>query len=514
MRKISIALIIFLVISAVFTVVFVNIYYNNLTPITDPAGNIIAPENKLITIENEADKSVIIIGFGNTPWIVKNDEDTESLDRTNDAKDAMLLSVIQNGTQVLYYKTIDTELRIENAEKYSDVLARDGKSFIYTEIIDDKNVLKFYRGGEIMTLSENAWSGEISPNGTAVTFSEYDTETGRDKTYIYLNGKTELIGDNISFIWAIADNADFIYYQENDGNNYVQKGLDKGGRVLLCKESEGETFSLDFNYDYSQVGFVDYLGNFFPRTYISINGNKPKKINDKHSYVAVPYDVGVKDLTKAVWTLSTNDTAEPFTIHITENLFGLYDDFSTYAIADTVFPFETGDYSGVCLYRIDGNLYKTDPKNPESVPFLLAENVGNFILSENEEKVFVINDKNRDIYAPNNDGKLFCISLSGEKTVITDSFDTATPYGNFVYYLDKGTVYRSDGTVIEKIGDLDNENIPDKIETSWIEVTKDNIIVVGFNYNEQYYICFDGENFYTADEIREIYGINSLTAVI
>jgi hypothetical protein len=226
-------------------------------------------------------------------------------------------------------------------------------------------------------------------------------------------------------------------------------------------------------------------------------------------------DAAIKDYRKAVWTNFDRDIS-PETGKITAytNIFGLYNDLNTYKIADDIYISETADFANLCLYNTGGKLYKTNPKMPYSEPQLLAENVGIFSLSENEETVFIINYKKRENITLYNDGTISCVTLSGKKTPITDSFDAVSIYGNFIYYLDNGVLYRSDGTAAEKIGDLGNVYNTDEEDRPSITVTKDGIVVIKINYDEQAFMMIDGENFYTADEIREIYGINSLSAII
>jgi hypothetical protein len=482
---------------------------NTETPstITNPEnaetpGNFIERRGEIAVTERN-DK-VIVIGFGKEPWIVPRDRGEVVNYETNYANNALLLYLTQDGIETLYYKTENEEIRIENVRLWGGAISEDGNHFAYVVMNKDtsENTVMFYNNGETETIysSENYTFAEISPNGKTVSWTVLINNNTDSETYVKIGENFEKIGMNLEEIY-ISDNAEFIYYKEEEsGNYYVQKGFDRENRQYICRQKDNDFIKLCYNFDCTQAYYQDDLGNGEYRTYLIINGEKPRLISNYYAYVDLEANHGyidpVKDLTKAVWTEVHRE--EEYNV-----LFGLNSDYSTFQIAENADSFIPANSGNICYFISHEKLYKVDSTNPDSEPILIADNAQSFCSSPDYKNLYIINLPYADSFNQiEGAAGLYSVNPTGGKTLISETFDYATADNENLYYFDGSILYKWKDENSLQIADFKESSeltVGCFIYTYSLIIAPDGSLVV-YTPSGEIYVQMDGKNFVNIEE--------------
>jgi hypothetical protein len=477
------------------------------TVLTDTRDNLV-PGNGIISV-NPYDDTVIVFGFGGKPWAVKKDSGTDSDFDTNHANNVLLLYVTQNGTETLYYKTESKEIRIENVSRHAADVSEDGIHFIYVEKNKDtdESTIKFYNDGEteIIYSGDSRLSAFVSPHGTAVAWTYYD-ENDNSIVNITTGGKTETLGKNLNRI-SVSDNAEIIFYREEDGKIYVQKGLDRKNRTFIIKSTEENPIFLDYNFDRTQAYYQYEWSDNKYRTYIIVEGEKPVKISDEYTYIPsysndISREIPVIDIKKAVWDSSySGDSDDDSENRIENQLLGLYSDYSTFVIASNVRDYATVNSENVCYYTDNKNfnLYKIDLSNLDNEPIFITDGVPKLVASLDYENLYIINNNAGDLFHLDGFEGLYSVNLSGGKTLIAKTFERILSLGidkDAVYYFNSGILYKWNGKDSLMIGDFsaDYDYDPEIENIHRMTITPDGSFVV-LTPSGKDYVSFGGKEF-------------------
>jgi hypothetical protein len=479
----------------------------------ETTGNIIESRGEIAVIE-KGDRA-IIIGFGKEPWIVPTDRGEVVNYETNFANNALLLFVVQDGVDTIYYKTENDEIRIENVDRFGSALSEDGNHFVCVKRDEetDENTVMFYNNGK----TEEVYSSEyytfagISPNGKTVTWSTLVHNNMDSVTYVKIGENYGKLGNNLEDI-SVSDNGELIIYKEEEsGNYYAQKGFDKENRQFLCLENNDNYIDMYYNFDWTQAYYIDHLDNGEFRTYLVLCGEEPIKISDHYAYIALDTNYGsvepVKDLTKAVWTEVHENENEKVYRYIDQNtLFGFNSDYSTFQIAKNTNGSMQTNSENICYYISRDNLYKVDPTNPDSEPVLITENAPKIFSSPDYKNLYITNSPTLDLYDYIEGAEgLYSVNLEGGKTLISESFDYATADNEYLYYFDGGKLYKWDGENATQIGDFKESyelTMGDIVYTYGFNIAPDGSLVVWTPTGETYVRIGEGE-FVNTDEIKE-----------
>ena len=122
--------------------------------------------------------------------------------------------------------------------------SQDGSVLVYTQEGDEGYDLYIYKGGKSTKIASEVSTGNIciSPNGSAIGFSTYDSDEGEYKGYIY-DGKINELGKNKVPV-AVTNGASLVYL-EKDGSLYVQKKYNEDSRVKLADSASRVLFNID-----------------------------------------------------------------------------------------------------------------------------------------------------------------------------------------------------------------------------------------------------------------------------
>jgi hypothetical protein len=486
---------------------------NKETESTETPGNIIEKKGEIAVIERGG--RAIVIGFGNEPWIVPTDRGEVVNFETNCANDAMLLFVVQDGVDTMYYKTETQELRIENVDRFGSVISEDGNYFAYVvrDKDTDENTVMFYNNGvteEIYSSDYYTFAG-ISPFGKTVSFTTLINNNVDSVTYVKIGDNIEKLGRNLEELY-ISDNAELIYYKEEEsGNYYVQKGLDKENRRFICQETDDIYIDNSYNFDLSQAYYIEYLSDDERRTTFVADGGEPIKISDYYAYIDINTGHGnvdsVKDLTKAIW-IEVNDDDEDEDVYRYMDqytLFRLNSDYSKTIIAENVNSYMPTNSENICYYIKRDNLYKADPTNPDSEPILITDNAPKLLSSPDYKNLYILNSPSIDPYdyIEGVEG-LYAVNPEGGKTLISETFDKAAADNEYLYYFDSGKLYKWDGENATQIGDFKENNeltVGDIVYSYGFNIAPDGSLVVWTPSGETYVRTGEGE-FVNADTLE------------
>jgi len=358
---------------------------------------------------------------------------------------------------------------------YYPVLSDDGGGVVYFtnyDPVDKIAVINLYstKSGRSVRIDSNAFfdgygdgaeACAVSPDGKTVMYARYEPGGDECATYISVNGKKEeKLGDGIYPI-AVANNAKYIYYRNEEGTLFVKRGM-KADKYKLGDDMRG----VFLNKDYSQIVYNSGGGAF-----ISVKGGERIKVTntDPIRYFVHPKNTEGSGVTRFVGDF--NGDAYVYGTYLSGYIVYGLDSFKnkTFVSGSDVYTLN-GKYerSGVCkgasdltmtddgkwLYYVDGNnaLKMVSLTKPDADKITVTKDYG-YGYAVKDDMVYYVNEDNELYYKKS--------TSEGAGKKVDDDVESymAVLDGGNLYYLkdfssrDGGTLCRANGAKKKKIKD-------------------------------------------------------------
>jgi hypothetical protein len=147
-------------------------------PVTLSAPELKSKERLIDYIYNSRTDHAFILGIEENPWVVPKTPKEVIFLRKSLSGNELLIYPIPNGDDNLIYKTLEKEVRIENAEYFGSCLSDDGTTFTYAKKDSQtgENVLHLVKNDETKEIFRdfNLCTVNLSPSGSTVLISLYE----------------------------------------------------------------------------------------------------------------------------------------------------------------------------------------------------------------------------------------------------------------------------------------------------------------------------------------------------
>ncbi|MBR4434748.1 MAG: hypothetical protein IKS90_01460 [Clostridia bacterium] len=255
----------------------------------------------------------------------------------------------------------------------------------------------------------------ISPDGKTAGIGVL-TKDGTFKTYIYSDGKTEVLGSD-RVIVAVADNNERCYYLKTSGDtvtgelHYVSGKTDK-----VITENASPYFEV--NRDLTEITF-DVKEN----THFSKNGSKGVKLTDASilsfagaqratmgGSACTTLHKNADSLIESVFYTSITATGSYGKKYDRYNVYYVASDIKTRKLAGGADQFSVSEDGKNLLFLVDNKLYSMSVYNPKRVK-TLATNIMNYCVGDDFSDLYLI-----DVYGNlqrYQNGKLSVVLVSG-----------------------------------------------------------------------------------------------------
>jgi hypothetical protein len=278
MKKVIIIIAIMIAMCIAATMIFYPIMPEISQEITDiidiksDTGNInIASEKEVFYIENEAlrlenltghityisvnnDDYSILLGYSEYPMIIRKDLYADPDFKVNSTGTDFLICTELNNENVLFFSDGEGIKKLSDTDVLmADFFNKDESIFwICTDEETNTGKLKIMNNGEITVLSEKVgylindivyaepfWS---FPDENALIWKEYNSDDSGYKTYLYLDGITGLLGENINIIDETTDTEKIYYTQKGESEIFCQNAFDYENRMCVMFSYQPEIF--------------------------------------------------------------------------------------------------------------------------------------------------------------------------------------------------------------------------------------------------------------------------------
>jgi len=344
--------------------------------------------------------------------------------------------------------TTSTEIT-ENA--YGGYLSADGSAVAYmTDVEDGLGDVYLYSNGQSRLIASDAYLTAISPNGGTVAYVKGWDYYGDDGTAYFWDGSEHEIGRN-KIIFAVADNAKYIYYNKYESDEYVyttyvQQGDDDNTRVKLT-DSVG---SIYFNRDMSEIFFTDG-----EKTYLCKQAGEKMRLGSGELSPVLPSNI-------QTFYASSSDYLVVYGVDSFANIYLLNyaDDKILFLNSDsTTSSVTSGSYQ--CMVANDGrtlvflkgdSLRMIDATRPNAEATTLAEDVYDFTITEDASVVFYLT----------NDGEIYSVKGTNRPQLVSDDPDTSwlstvLYQGKTLYFLCDDALYCSSGERATKVATFEED---------------------------------------------------------
>jgi uncharacterized OB-fold protein len=391
--------------------------------------------------------------------VAEIDEDLYQVNlNLNHTKAALLTDYDSESGGNLYIVSASGEKLIdEDVWKYA--IADSGNGIVYLkdyDYDDDTATVMLYNGSKSKVISDeasgssfNGYSLVISPDGKSVAYFTYDDEP---VGYISKNGQSPKEIGEYQICFALSNDAKYVYYMETDEDSYETNiYVKKGSKENKLISNSGETFEFSFNKSYSQAIF-----SYDNKTYITVDGKDKQKIAGASSiYLLSPNNSQVV-YNNSIVTYGVKSFAGKMFMEDNEITY-MNNKFDTNKVADDVnYVSVSADLKTVVYSDYSGNLKvvsKVNSKNPKEKELDKAEDVMNFTITKNADKIYYVNE----------DEELCVISQKNKSKKIAD--DASGYYlsvvGNKLFFLtdyngEYGTLCYTTGSKKQKVKDAED----------------------------------------------------------
>ena len=353
-----------------------------------------------------------------------------------------LFATANDGTVYVYWFDQNTNKKVtEDCAGYY-TFSQDGSVLVYTQEGDEGYDLYIYKGGKSTKIASEVSTGNIciSPNGSAIGFSTYDSDEGEYKGYIY-DGKINELGKNKVPV-AVTNGASLVYL-EKDGSLYVQKKYNEDSRVKLADSAS----RVLFNIDLTEV--LVYDGE---KTVYSAKGGEKQTALKFSPTIVYPNSL-----------LIEADSPSTGTVYGVKSFIGNYfynrddakivrlnKDMSTTAVAKSVssYQYQVAKDGKTIIFMKDDQVKKVNgtAKEPESVK--IVDEVEGFAATGDCKMIFY-----------SQDGEVYAVKSSGGKgQKVSDEIEAGALYkdNTFLYSVDE-VLYSSTGGKGQKLASFDDD---------------------------------------------------------
>lgn len=243
--------------------------------------------------------------------------------------------------------------------------------------------------------AEDILSLVISPNAEAFAVSVLDSD-GRSMTYMYKNGKTELLRED-SCIVAIGDDGESGYYVEAAGKELTGKLYYIGKEDKLIAEDVEANFEL--SRDLKEITF-----DIDAKTHYSVAGSKAKKLLDASviTYAGkTSCAMGGEYCASNIKNVSSIFDCIYYTVYTSQdansNLIKTYDIYyvtsghSATPLVKGTTRFVIGSSGKDIACQVDGTVYRVSAYNPKA-PVQVMQNAYTFTCSNDLEEFYVVDN--------------------------------------------------------------------------------------------------------------------------
>jgi hypothetical protein len=481
---------------------------NNETPICLSSPVLIKKDRVVEDIYNHSDDYAVVFGVGEKPWILPKERGESFL--AYDSESGNELIVYSNKHEIgigdFIYKTLENEIKIENADRHGYSLSADGTTFTYVKW-DSRSfenvlyVVKNYETKELLR-DEGFFEVYLPPDGGAIGINVSDRaidllRDSKTSCYVIMDDEITSLGYG-KHILGISNNAEYLYFLEN-GTVYMQNGLNADSRkkIYSLPLHQDQLYSYRFNADYSQLYFGIWDG-YEHSTYLVINGGEPIKIaNLEADYNMYDIDAWGQpiDFTTGLWYGNADG--------VKYTLYALDGNMKLQEIAPAVTEYTVLPDKKFCYYTKDDALYRLDLSGGEPNPIKIASDVPSFECDG--DIVYCINKHESNLGDDNGEEIIFSVDQNGNKLSITEDFDAYSVCGDDLYYLDDLTVYRSNGGLGELVGNIELSFPETNISEINMEATYSGYIIVKFwekDSDSETYISKNGEEFVNIESLK------------
>ena len=411
--------------------------------------------------------------------------------RVCEIEDMGVRGISLDGSVMLIYSQTDEELyavtkaganRLSRREILSCALSADGSKAVWIE--DDGTLMSCgTRSGKPSKLAEldknKAPTAVISPDGKTVLCSD------RGDLYLMTNGKPAELGDS-GVPAGVSDGGKYAYFFKETKDGGWRFCVRKNGETVTLGESEGK-FTVVFNAALDETVFRDTAAD---RTYISVRGTEPEKLNDYYPFAAAGEPLGRTLFTDCG---AVSVFARPTfvgTVYRKDNtLRAVTSDLDTEKIAGKIAFSHIANFGRSAAWITESGefWYLADADAKKAEPVLLEEDV------ENPKWINVSPDGSL-VYYVSEEFELIAFTPKGAATRVGDDcrswpkFDPLT--GDLYYLATGGDVYRVSGTEKAK-----------RVRTpgEFTGLTDDGGVVIANDKNYNYYILSSDGTFIEAD---------------
>ncbi|MDR0903776.1 MAG: hypothetical protein LBM59_04015 [Ruminococcus sp.] len=387
----------------------------------------------------------------------------DHLDYSLDKKEAAYIQSV--GYQLFYISAEKMEPVFIDYHAQFFKMALSGNAIAYTDSQYTNAYLYLWDGSEKTLITKKCYDPEnflISPDGKTVLYQEKVNQTV--KAYLYSHGNLTFIEDDIEPL-AITDNG-IVYYIKSERlveTLYVQKGDDAENRLKL-HEIDDSVIGDDyvFNKDLSELICVSGDEVFIIKDGKLVNSFTDKYRNDNHFFPdSIAIEVKYLPVERKNFRAFGTDTfSGTFYIKEDRNLYCFDEDFNLVKVFDGVMNNRTLkpiDYKlsrggEILTVKLNNKMFRyeiTDPNSlyeydvPHKIEFIIPAADGNSIYYFTEDyKLYYMK--------PNEEPLLLISDLEEYDDEPRENNYCAIINNNEMYFLNGGTIYYTDGSVIKK----------------------------------------------------------------
>jgi hypothetical protein len=357
----------------------------------------------------------------------------------NSSKMAALISEdIGGGSDGYSLYLIDAKAELIDEEVYKCWISASGNAVAYVKEFDyseDTAELWLHKGGkETLITSELLRDSAcfVSPNGGTVCYTAVNDDD--EHIGIVWDGKENELGENYTPV-AVADGMKYVYYTNDNGVLYVQKGKNSENRERL-----GETYSsgISVNRDLSQIVFSSVS-----ETYISRNGGEKEELSGNVMIFIFPDGTAARRNDDGIQLYGISNFANTFyqgyegIVYIN----GKYEANSVVRGAENVMLADDGK---TLTYIRNGDIYKVNGMSKNAEPEEIVSNdAERFTAVSNGSAVFFVNEDD-ELYYQKGKGKPVLISEDVEFGQY-GSAQGSLFKGDTLFYISDDELYFSSG---------------------------------------------------------------------
>lgn len=383
--------------------------------------------------------------------VIKTDIEADGIDNSSTSIDGKIMAFLTDEGELAVVKGKKVTVVAEDVEGF--MLSVDGKGIVYLTEDDEESCLYLYNVSSkkdklITDDADDLSSLAIAPNGKSVAYGIYDEEDEKTRVMYFKGSDSIRVASGELSVVGMSNNGKQIYIvsrdekEDEDGDTTYSNVLNcyntKGDKEKLCEKPS----SVRFNEDHTQVLFTSE-----GKSYISTKGKEPVKISNSSVTPLVASNASTFSDSNAV-TYPISNLFNRVYVGYDSN-----DNYSAWYIrknTDKSCKLVSGvgrvklDASAEYLYYVDDEELKvlkiSHGENASDKAKLIAEDVGNYVVTSDRSKVYYVSD-----------GGLYCVNGKkggSKKTIASDDVSSTLAINkkDVVFYIMDGDAFASSGS--------------------------------------------------------------------